>query len=346
MKIYERGFTLIEMMLVLVIIGGIIFMGINYFQQRTMQLRIERTATQMQQILNAGLAFYIAEGRWPNNIDELRGKYLPYAKLPNPWFVSTTNPDLNQPIFSDYGATQWNQSPANFYVWKGIVTEDGQQTLNAANAIAGLLPNSYLTRDAKGGFPIDGTPPLEPNPGNDVAACKDVTKGCIVVASVTIPGQNLNNARAVNFAGLYRQGGCVPVPQCPLGMKPQIIVAPTSVSGFTGLTGGPTGSANYKQTVPITSITAYAKGGTDKTPPGCLPDWVPAPPANPNCADPANNDGPVAEKYWRACVQIMTDRGEVSINNQWAGKFLSVMAITRCAVENEPAGTKFNVFGR
>ena len=38
---------------------------------------------------------------------------------------------------------------------------------------------------------------------------------CEVVAAVNIPGQNLNNAGAVTFAGLYYHGGCVPVPQCP-----------------------------------------------------------------------------------------------------------------------------------
>ena len=42
-----------------------------------------------------------------------------------------------------------------------------------------------------------------------------VSGNVYVTAQVTTPGQNLNNARSVNFVGIYHNGACVPVPNCP-----------------------------------------------------------------------------------------------------------------------------------
>jgi len=67
------GFTLIEMLLVLIIVSMIIYMGLGYLQQRTVQIRMDRTSLQMQQILNAGMAYYIANSTWPANLACLQG---------------------------------------------------------------------------------------------------------------------------------------------------------------------------------------------------------------------------------------------------------------------------------
>src|SRR3990167_1662020 len=84
----KAGFTLIEMLLVMVIVGILIAMGANYMQQKAASLRMDRTVQQMEQILNAGLAYYINNGKWPEDIDCLYGsgtgtdcsiKYLPYT---------------------------------------------------------------------------------------------------------------------------------------------------------------------------------------------------------------------------------------------------------------------------
>src|SRR5579883_1527947 len=91
MKAKERGFTLIEILLVLVIIGMFIFMGTSYIQQKTLSSRIDRTSLQMQQILNAGLAYYVTNGSWPTSIACLQASspgctvaYLP-SSLTSPW---------------------------------------------------------------------------------------------------------------------------------------------------------------------------------------------------------------------------------------------------------------------
>src|SRR5258708_34066525 len=80
-----KGFTLVEMLLVATIISLIIYAGFSYFQQRTLQMTINRTSMQMQQILNAGLAYYVANSTWPvaavstaTNLSTLQGAgFLP-----------------------------------------------------------------------------------------------------------------------------------------------------------------------------------------------------------------------------------------------------------------------------
>src|SRR5580704_3955793 len=64
----KKGFTLIEMLLVLVIVSSLIYMLFGYVQQKTMQMRIDRTSLQMQQILNAGLSYYVGNGKWPVSV--------------------------------------------------------------------------------------------------------------------------------------------------------------------------------------------------------------------------------------------------------------------------------------
>ncbi len=80
MKMYSRprGFSLIEMVLVLIVIASILVLVSNYGNQRMNQFRRDRTALQMQQILNAGLSYYINQGTWPTNLGALQsGNYLP-----------------------------------------------------------------------------------------------------------------------------------------------------------------------------------------------------------------------------------------------------------------------------
>jgi prepilin-type N-terminal cleavage/methylation domain-containing protein len=305
----EKGFTLIELLLVMVIISIIIYASIGYIQQKLQQMRIDRTSTQMQQILNAGLAYYVANGSWPTALTDLQGTYLPPSsvKLVNPWGNSY----------------QISSTAQLFYVWTQTTTVTTSSASAAANVIAGTLPLAYTS-------PTAGTPP----PAGTSCTTQN---SCYVVASVNIPGQNLNNARAVNFAGLYHHGACVPVPSCPVDangntMSPQIFVVPVSVSGLNDTNSGSPANQNV---YPISSFTAYAT----------------SPATNPNACtggtqvscSPIN---PVAgATYWRVCLQVVTEKGTVSSNTSanW-GQYVTLMAITRCAISNEPSGSGFTVY--
>jgi hypothetical protein len=179
----------------------------------------------------------------------------------------------------------------------------------------------------------------------------DGTTTCNVVTTVGVPAQNLNNARSVNFSGIYKNGGCVPVPVCPSGMVPQIMVSPVSVSGlYEGMNGtnGTSGDA-----IPLTSFTAYATGPADYS--------FDAQTGPDNCVNLATNPGrycysnldvtsnpQVKEylpdgRYWRVCLEIVTEKGKLAGSN-WKMQSGSVMAITRCAPPEEPSGSNENVF--
>lgn len=308
-----QGFTLIEILLVLVIISVIIYASVGYMQQRALQLRIERASTQTQQILNAGLAYYVGNSQWPT-MAQLKGNYLPPSPMRNPW--GNTYDVANDGKL--------------FYVYSKVNTVSAKGASAAAQVIAGTLPLAYTSNTA-------GAPGLPPSSSSPCVAA-DTT--CYVVASVNIPGQNLNNATAVNYAGLYKHGGCVPVPTCPVSangtpMKAQIMVVPASVSGVNDTDAGPPTSQNV---YPISSFTAYAKDPSTN-PAACDGGTqVPCAPQNP----PATG----TPTYWRACLQVVTEKGPVTSGtgaNAW-GQNVTLMAITRCAIVNEPSGSNFSVF--
>jgi type II secretory pathway pseudopilin PulG len=300
------GVTMLEMLLVLAIIGTVMAMIIGFIQQRTDELRRDRTAMQMQMVLNAGLEFYINSNlgpasTWPASIDDLRPTYLP----------STANWRGNNPWGQPYTAQPINNQ-AQFEVSTEIPGSTSDAATANAQAIAGRLPlaSISLPHDCAGG---GGTM-------------------CVTLsAQVAIPGQNLNNARAVNFGSVYSVNGCVPKPVCPLNMTPEIFVVPVSVSGTNDAPG------NTTNMYPISSYTGYAlpndiimpgtgaqscSGGTEDcnfNPPGSAP--------------------PAGTHLWRVCLSVTTEKGPVPASVQMG----SVMAITRCAPSGEAFGTALGV---
>lgn len=337
-----KGFTLIEMLLVLVIISSILYMLFGYVQQKALQMRIDRTTTQMQQILNAGLSYYVVHGHWPvttagtaENLTATTATNLLQTEGFLPANVTISSPWAG----SDYFIYTDTQNKL-FYVYTSIVagTATSGYASSAANIIAGTLPMAYSTN-------VNASPPTPGTP------CVTADTTCYVVSSVNIPGQNLNNAGAVNYAGLYKQGGCVPVPTCPTDpttgtpLTPQVVIVPVSVSGLND----PNSNAIY----PISSFTGYA------TPAAALPDKCTGSSTQPAC-DAASTVGnaPATGKYWRACLQVVTEKGNVQTTNTNTaspgsgnpgagtdfGTNVTLMAITRCPIPSESAGSKFTIY--
>lgn len=327
----NKGFTLVEMLLVLVIVSSFIYMGMQYFQLRTQQLKIDKTAAQMQQILNAALSYYVANGAWPQSMACLRADSGSGCSIP---YLAPTL--INNPYNSAYAVAGGYAGSAvypNFFVFTGI-SAPGKAT-SLATSIVGKLPMGQT------GY----TYSITPNALVVQQACAANANDCLAIASVNIPGQNLNNAGAVNFAGLYHHGGCVPVPSCPVDatgttMTPQIMVVPVSVSG--------TNDPNSSNVYPISSFTAYASGGPAATPAACANGTAAA-------CTPVSGSAPTSGTYWRVCLQVVTEKGDVSVTNTggsasasypyypWGGN-VTLMAITRCVINNEPSGSTFSVF--
>lgn len=317
-----KGVTLIEMLLVMVIVGMLIYMSIGYLLQQTQAMRVNKASAQIQQILNAGLSYYVNNGTWPATINDLatNGMYLQAQGFPNPW--------------GNAYASKANAAGTLFYVYTPITSATASGSAAAsANSVAGTLPMAYTTAS-------NGTPPPAPGAGGN--ACTAGSTTCYVVASVNIPGQNFANIGSVNFAGLYHHGACVPVPTCPQNTTPQIMVVPVSVSGVN--------DSMSSNVYPISSFTAYARSNnagtpTNTSPPLCLNTTGVAPS---DCTQ--NNIGPTASAYWRVCMQIITERGDITMTNKASGPGNSwgwrgtMMAITRCSLSGESGGSDFSVF--
>lgn len=316
---WVQGFTLVEMMLVMTIISALIYMSIGYVQQRTLALSIDRASAQMQQILNAGLSYYVNNGSWPTSINTLTtGSYLPSTGVVSPW-------GANAYAVSNNGAL--------FTVTLTLPQISNQSAI--ANVLVGKLPLASTTGTTS------TCPPSPPAPPGCVP-----TTTLTISASVNIPGQNLNNATAVNMTGIYHNGACVPVPSCPVGpngvqMTPTIMVAPASVSGMSD-----PGTTNV---YPISSFTAYA------TPQAA---WDPAGVSGPAACSSSNNTnqmcisqvtGPGAVtqlpkgNYWRVCLQVSTEKNSVTWDNT-TGQYATVIAITRCSINNENSGSSLSVW--
>jgi len=340
----QQGFTLLEIMLVLGIVGGIMVMAINYGSRQVSQQRRDKTALQMQQILNAGLAYYTANGAWPLPGGTCSFTSTSTSNSATPSSLSTLKSAgyLPSAISSNafgyaYNVTCDNVTGGVFYVITRL------NSVATALIIAGELPVAYLS-DQYG------------NP---------VTNGTYVTSQVTTPGQNLNNARSLNFAGAYHHGACVPVPVCPgynpaatppacnsgtNCMTPQIMVAPASVSGVS--------DSNSTNAYPIASFTAYALGpATSSNLMGCpavvSPATTPTSTVTPctwgSSGIPNGSQASPSGLYWRVCLQVVTSKGIVSTTNTGAGaaawgQYVSMVAMTRCTPPNEPFGSDFTVF--
>ncbi len=303
------GVTLLEVLLVLAIASSLLVLMLNYSTQKSDELRRDKTVVQVQQILNAGMSFYLSNSYWP----------LAGATITSPSCDTTTwtNLTILQPNYIPNTVTQPYgfsylincSSTGGFYVYI--------KTNNATNAaiIAGRLPMAYRAAD-KTSFPP--------------TACTSGTNCTYVVASVSIPGQNLNNARSVNFAARYYSGSCVPAPNCPPNMSPSILVMPAAVAGTIDL---PTCTKTFHclnppsctignnifnctgNTYPVTDFMAYATGDASGNP--VAPDTGPyGCQTNTASACMLLQHGtmitPDGTKYWRVCLSVGTQKGKVS----------------------------------
>lgn len=307
---HQKGFTLVEILLVMVIIASLIVAGTTYVTQKAESLRVDRTALQMQYILNAGLAYYVANGTWPgtNTIfyntsttssSPLQPNYLPATPIPNPWGLDPSG------YWHSYNSGFPATTPPNVFqviVYVGTTAREQAR----GNIIAGKLPMGYY--DTSG----------------------------YVVSYVNIPGQDLNNATAINFAGLYHHGACVPVPTCPnttaggaTTTSPQIFVMPVSVSGVN--------DQASNNVYPLSSFTAYSTAPA-VAPVACTGGTAVA-------CTPINGNAPQSGMYWRVCMQVITEKGDVQATrtDMW-GQNVTMAAFTRCSISNEPAGSTFSVY--
>ncbi|MDR3478164.1 MAG: type II secretion system protein [Gammaproteobacteria bacterium] len=342
-----KGFSLLEMILVMAIMSAILIVLINYSTQKADALRRENIAKEMQQVLNAALAFYVTNGAWP-------GKTVGSTKTlcsAGSWLSFDGTADLQIQNYLPPAA----QMP----------TVNGQSYQFDCNVTTGLFQIRVPVS-----LPADQTIIAGMVPLGAVVTVAGVT---YVQGQVNVPGQNLNNARSLNFAGVYYAGSCVPAPTCPLGMTPNIVVTPSAVSGMTDSPScsGSSLSAPYDPSncsgavYPVSSFIGFARGdssGAPTDPNGNalyknannnagppLDCKVTATPSTLACQSnetggTLNSDGTL---YWRVCLYVRTENGIAYPNTSsgaptsiaWGKMLGTVLVFTRCVPTNEPIGS-------
>lgn len=130
------AFTLIELLFIVVIFGIVLALVTSSYQQRTLNVKIEKTALEMQQITQAALAFYTDNNRWPNQQTDqaLFSSYLPGNT------VNPINPWGKAYIYQPYGSGSLQ-----------IISGD-LPSMTIAMRLLSLLPNSSLLPDPNTSF--------------------------------------------------------------------------------------------------------------------------------------------------------------------------------------------------
>ncbi len=336
-RLSGKGFTLLEMMLVLVIAASLLAMFINFSTQQYHQQQRDKVVMQMQQILNSALSFYNQKGRWPvttgnvwvalNSTNELiSGGYLAAGTGPSSAWISPFNNGVYKIGF--------NAITNIFFVEATLVAGESENLTATAQVIAAQLPSGTVLPQSS-----NSIPPIS-------GACVSGAI-CLAAASVPPPGQNLNNARAINFGSVYSSGQCVPTPTCPVGMTPQIFVVPVSLSGLADMT-----NQAAPNVYPISSYIAYAVGPflSSNSSSNVCDNTTGSGGTSDDCST-TNIQGGANNKYWRVCLSVTTEKGVAHIPqaNQTDTKNLgSVIAVTRCVpgspTPTEKTGSTFQIY--
>lgn len=289
----KKGFTLIELMLVLVVIAVMLVFAFRMIRIKTEHMLVDRTSLQMQQIFEAATSYYIDQfqqvsstpnqplgegGSWPSSIQDLvNDTYLPtnFVNV-NPW----GNP---------YSASP---SPANTNVTPAI-------PLGRTYIVTTTVPNSTIAMQIANSLPIASYTTVSP---------------FTVTAQINIPSYNYNNARAVNQVYYYQPGQCLTLPSCPDGMTGAAALSVSRMLGYTEQSSG---------VLPITSFQTYL-GAVTGTVSSCnLTDLDHSSGSTwPVCT--------VANNQYQVCIAISTsDDQTVALTNTQANQ-ISIMATLQC----------------
>src|SRR5579872_1835180 len=139
----NQGFTLIEILLVIVVVSILMVMATGFIQQKTESLRRDKTALQMQQIMNAALTYYVTNGQWPANSNVASNGLVDFN---HDLIVNNYIPPgqgLNKALLSPYGTNYYTIADPvtnNFYVLMPFPLPITSTTPASATMIAGVLP--------------------------------------------------------------------------------------------------------------------------------------------------------------------------------------------------------------
>lgn len=316
---YPKGVTLIEVLLVLVISSIIMVMLIGFLQQQTDEMRRSRAVTQIVQILNAGLAYYVANNAWPQNSDLsdlISGGYLPFTPT-NPW----GNPYTIQ-----------SSNPGMLTVTTNVHTRDN------ALQIVGRVPFGSISGTNVVSSSVN-IPAQQLNNSTTLNFASIYHSGACVPAPVC----------PLDKYGNKTQPQIYVIPLSVSGVYDD----PNALSGnCTDPNGNDFNTCSNINVFPITNYTAYAIGPVAYTKgSGKIQACNGASPGN-SCyiSGTSSSDEAPSGSYWRVCLSVGTEKGLINpvgtVTNNWAqGQAMgTLLVVTRCAISGEYTGAGFDVW--
>lgn len=180
-----RGYTLIELLLVITILSVVTSLAIMTYRNKTEEYRIDQAALEIQHVLEASLAYNVDQGSWPNanKINSCT------PSNPSDKFITDYLPNGN--YRSNYGDNYcWsskNEGNAGPLFWAAlkIPFADTARNYQIATRLAARLPNAIAVEDFTSSTP-----------------CMQTSASCYVRAEVAIPavsGGGKNNTQMAGF---------------------------------------------------------------------------------------------------------------------------------------------------
>jgi prepilin-type N-terminal cleavage/methylation domain-containing protein len=201
-RTHQRGFSLLEIMLVTVILVVFAMMAISYTRTQALNTRIDKTAAEMQQILQAAVSYYIDKNAWPS---------------------CTTGTNTGSSIDTTFNTCQIESLITAGYLQAGASISNnpwGNSYESAWSTTSGqTFQLSTDVTDPNFAIILQGVLPLAS------------VNSSVVQATVNIPSYAYNNALSMKKVTTYTPGQSIPAPVCPANMEPKIAVSPIVVSG-------------------------------------------------------------------------------------------------------------------
>lgn len=155
----QRAFTLIELLFVIAIIAVIASLGLSTVTQRAQEAKVEKAALQMQQLLQAGMTYYVDNGCWPGasecspGVPNFANNYIPTGGNINPWG----------------GMYAWGEVGGGITKMFEVDSPLSGSATTVVQRIAGMLPNGGVSSTA--GACLLTAPPCT----GSVCACTQAT---------------------------------------------------------------------------------------------------------------------------------------------------------------------------
>lgn len=219
----QTGFTLIELMLVLVVITVMMISAFRTMQEKASAMQVQRVGEQIEDIMSGAQQFYLEYGAWPGSSQATatsdattdmvsQGLISPLVNSPwdTPYSLCPIELDADTSTTAAVCVASSESKPiasnqAGFFVYLKV------PSMAAAYQVAALVPNGVV-------FPVDGG---------------------FQVQSYVVSG-TMSNANFIQFAtqveatchGVTPATPQIPVPNCPTNWTPQIYAVPAGFSSM------------------------------------------------------------------------------------------------------------------